>query len=36
MPWSSRKPTANEIAPDWLKPHCKRFLQHLLDQGYPT
>ena len=34
MPWSTRKPTAIEIAPHWLKPHCQQFLQKLVDQGY--
>ncbi|WP_291298461.1 site-specific integrase [Elioraea sp.] len=34
MPWIVRKPTAAEIAPDWLRPHCKAFLQNLADQGY--
>lgn len=34
MPWSTRKPTAIEIAPDWLKPYCEQFLQKLGDQGY--
>jgi hypothetical protein len=28
MPWSTKKPTAIEIAPDWLKPYCE------VDQGY--
>jgi integrase/recombinase XerD len=34
MPWSTRKPSATEIAPDWLKPHSKEFQQKLNDQGY--
>ena len=34
MPWSTRKPTAIEIAPDWLKPYCEQFLHNLIDQGY--
>lgn len=34
MPWSTRKPTAVEIAPNWLKPYCKRFLERLANQGY--
>ena len=34
MPWSTKKPAASEIAPDWLKPHCKQFLQALTDKGY--
>ena len=34
MPWSTRKPTAIEIAPDWLKPYCEQYLQKLVDQGY--
>ena len=34
MPWSTRKPTALEIAPDWLKPYCEQFLQKLVAQGY--
>lgn len=34
MPWSTRKPTAVEIAPDWLRPHCQQFLLGLADQGY--
>jgi hypothetical protein len=34
MPWSIKKPAAADIAPDWLKPYCKQFLQKLADQGY--
>jgi integrase/recombinase XerD len=34
MPWSIKKPTAADIAPDWLQPYCKQFLQKLADQGY--
>lgn len=34
MPWSTRKPTAIEIAPDWLNPYCEQFLQNLAEQGY--
>lgn len=34
MPWSTRKPSATEIAPDWLKLHCREFVQRLADQGY--
>ena len=34
MPWSIKKPTAVETAPDWLKPHCKQFLHRLIVQGY--
>jgi integrase/recombinase XerD len=36
MPWSTKKPAAADIAPDWLKPYCKQFLQKLADQGYAT
>ena len=36
MPWKIRKPTSIERAPDWLKPHCKVFLQHLVDKGYAS
>jgi hypothetical protein len=34
MPWSTKKPVAAEIAPDWLQPYCKKFLQTLADHGY--
>lgn len=34
MPWSVKKPTAAEIAPDWLQPYCKQFMQELAEQGY--
>jgi site-specific recombinase XerD len=34
MPWSVKKPTAAEIAPDWLQPYCKQFMQDLAEQGY--
>lgn len=34
MPWSTRKPTAIETAPEWLKPYCEQFLQNLVAQGY--
>lgn len=34
MPWNLRNPEAADIAPDWLKPHCKPFLQALADQGH--
>jgi site-specific recombinase XerD len=34
MTWSTRKPTAIEIAPDWLRPYCQQFLQKLAGQGY--
>ncbi len=34
MPWTIEKSTAARIAPDWLKPYCKEFLQRLADQGY--
>lgn len=34
MPFAVKKPTAVEIAPDWLKPYCKQFLKSLVDQGY--
>ena len=34
MPWSVKKPTAAEIAPDWLQPYCKQFMQELTEQGY--
>lgn len=34
MPWSTRKPTAIEIAPEWLKPYCEQFLKDLVAQGY--
>jgi hypothetical protein len=31
MPWSVKKPTAAEIAPNWLQPYCKQFMQ---EQSY--
>jgi len=34
MPWKVKMPTAAEIAPDWLRPYCKQFMQKLADQGY--
>jgi hypothetical protein len=34
MPWSVKKPSAAEIAPDWLQPYCKQFMQELARQGY--
>jgi len=34
MSFIVKRPTAVEIAPDWLKPHCKQFLKNLVDQGY--
>jgi integrase/recombinase XerD len=34
MPWTLRNPAAADIAPDWLQPHCKQFMQNLADQGY--
>ena len=34
MPWSVRKPSAAEIGPDWLKPYCEQFQEHLVTQGY--
>jgi hypothetical protein len=34
MPWSVKKPTAAEIAPDWLQPYCKQFMRDLAEQGY--
>ncbi len=34
MPWSTKKPAAADIAPDWLQPYCKQFQQELADQGY--
>ena len=34
MPWKLKNPSATDIAPDWLKPHCKRFMQKLADEGY--
>jgi integrase/recombinase XerD len=34
MPWTLKNPAAADIAPDWLKPHCKRFMQKLADEGY--
>jgi integrase/recombinase XerD len=36
MPRSVKKPTAAEMAPDWLWPYCKQFLQKLADQGYAS
>lgn len=36
MPFAVKKPTAVEIAPDWLKPCCKQFLKDLVGQGYAT
>ncbi len=34
MPWTVKKPTAAEVAPNWLRPHCKQFREKLVDQGY--
>jgi integrase/recombinase XerD len=34
MTWSVKPPTAAEVAPDWLRPYCKQFIQRLTDQGY--
>ncbi|MDA8093483.1 MAG: hypothetical protein M0T84_06135 [Betaproteobacteria bacterium] len=34
MPWTVKKPTATEVAPNWLRPHCKQFRESLVDQGY--
>lgn len=34
MPWSVRKPSAAEIAPNWLKVYCEQFQEHLITQGY--
>lgn len=34
MSFTVKRPSAAEIAPDWLKPHCKQFLKDLVDQGY--
>jgi integrase/recombinase XerD len=34
MPWTVRKPTAIEIAPNWLQPHCNQFREKLVAQGY--
>ena len=34
MPWSVKKPSAADIAPDWLLPYCKQFMQELIEQGY--
>jgi site-specific recombinase XerD len=34
MPWAVKKPAAAEIAPDWLQPYCKQFMQDLAEQGY--
>jgi site-specific recombinase XerD len=34
MPWSAKKPSAADIAPDWLLPYCKQFMQELIKQGY--
>lgn len=34
MPWKIKKPKAAEVAPDWLRPHCKQFREKLVDQGY--
>jgi hypothetical protein len=33
MPWSTRKPTAIEIAPEWLKLDCEPFSHDLVAQG---
>jgi hypothetical protein len=29
MPWSTKKPAAADVAPDWLRPYCEQFLQKL-------
>jgi site-specific recombinase XerD len=34
MPWTVNDSTAADIAPDWLRPYCKAFLQDLAEQGY--
>jgi integrase/recombinase XerD len=34
MPWSVENPAAADIAPDWLQPYCRQFMQTLADQGY--
>ena len=34
MPWTIKNPTAADIAPDWLRPHCEKFLQDLAEQCY--
>jgi site-specific recombinase XerD len=34
MTWTIKKPTAIEVAPNWLRPHCKQFREKLVDQGY--
>jgi site-specific recombinase XerD len=36
MPWKIKNPEATDIAPDWLQPYCKQFMQQLADQGYTT
>ena len=33
MPWSAKKPSAADIAPDWLLPYCKQFMQELIKQA---
>lgn len=34
MPFAAKLPTADEIAPDWLKPFCREFQCDLANQGY--
>lgn len=36
MPFAPKLPTADEIAPDWLKPFCCQFQSELAKQGYTT
>ena len=36
MPWSTKKPAAADISPEWLQPYCRQFLQKLTDEGYTT
>ncbi len=34
MPWTVKNPTEADVAPDWLWPCCRKFLQDLAEQGY--
>ena len=36
MPWSTKKPAAADISPEWLQQYCRQFLQKLTDEGFTT
>jgi len=36
MPFAEKKPTAEEIAPDWLRSFCQKFQRDLAKQGYSS